>query len=140
TVALIDAKLSAMEVRYARAHRLADIGRIDEARRAGNAAQHDIDELLESIDKLGLVKAQRVTVSSQRLADETHQRAATLLGLIVGAVIIALGIVVVTVFSIGEPLAMLVHQARRLSEGDLTVRSSGDLPGEFEILARAMNQ
>ena len=140
TVALIDAKLSSMEVRYARAHRLVDIGRVAAAHHAANEAKGDIDDLLANIDKLGLIKAQRVTEASQRLADETHQRAATLLGLIVGAVIIALGIVVVTVFSIGEPLAMLVHQARRLSEGDLTVRSRGDLPGEFEILAHAMNQ
>jgi methyl-accepting chemotaxis protein len=140
TVALIDAKLSAMEVRYARAHRLVDIGRVDEARHVASGAQGDINDLLANIDKLGLVKAQRVTSASQRLADETHQRAATLLGLIVGAVIIALGIVVVTVFSIGKPLALLVDQAKRLSEGDLTVRSGGDLPGEFEILANAMNQ
>jgi len=140
TVAFIDAKLSAMEVRYARAHRLVDIGRVAEARRVANGAQRDVDELLSNIDRLGLVKAQRVTSASQRLADETHQRAATLLGLIVGAVIIALGIVVVTVFSIGAPLAMLVDQAQRLSEGDLTVRSGADLPGEFEILAKAMNQ
>jgi methyl-accepting chemotaxis protein len=140
TVALIDARLSAMEVRYARAHRLADIGRLDAARRAANGAQADIDDLLANIDKLGLVKAQRVTAASQRLADETHQRAVTLLGLIVGAVIIALGIVIVTVYSIGNPLKQLVHQARRLSEGDLTVRSDGDLPDEFEILAHAMNQ
>jgi methyl-accepting chemotaxis protein len=140
TVALIDARLSAMEVRYARAHRLADIGRVDEARRAASGAQNDIDDLLANIDKLGLVKAQRVTLASQRLADETHQRAATLLGLIVGAVIIALGIVMVTVVSIGKPLQLLVHQARRLSEGDLTVRNEGELPDEFEILAHAMNQ
>jgi methyl-accepting chemotaxis protein len=140
TVALIDARLSAMEVRYARAHRLADIGRLAEARRVAGGARSDIDDLLANIDKLGLVKAQRVTAAAERLADETHQRAAALLGLIVGAVIIALGIVIVTVYSIGEPLALLVHQARRLSEGDLTVRTGGDLPDEFEILAHAMDQ
>jgi methyl-accepting chemotaxis protein len=140
TVAYIDAKLSAMEIRYARAHRLVDLGRVDEARRVANGARDDVNELLANIDKLGLVKAQRVTAASQRLADETHQRATTLLGLIVGAVIIALGVVMVTVISIGQPLELLVHQARRLSEGDLTVRSGGDLPGEFRILADAMDQ
>jgi len=140
TLAFIDTKLSAMEIRYARAHRLVDLGRIPEARRIANGAKTDVDELLANIDKLGLVKAERVTTASQRLTDETHQRAAMLLGLIVGAVIIALGVVVVTVISIGEPLAQLVHQARRLSQGDLTVRSGGELPGEFEILAQAMNQ
>ncbi|HKW46612.1 MAG TPA: methyl-accepting chemotaxis protein [Gemmatimonadaceae bacterium] len=140
TVALIDSKLSAMEVGYARAHRLVDIGRVDEARRVANSAQRDVDDLLGNIDKLGLVKAQRVTNASVRLTDETRQRAAMLLGLIVGAVIIALGVVIVTVSSIGKPLTMLVHQAQRLSEGDLTVRSSGEMPGEFEILAHAMNE
>ena len=140
TVALIDSKLSAMEVRYARAHRLVDIGRVEEARRVASSAQNDVNDLLGNIDKLGLVKAQRVTNASLRLTDETRQRAATLLGLIVGAVIIALGIVVVTVSSIGNPLRILVHQARRLSEGDLTIRSTGEMPGEFEILAHAMNE
>ena len=43
TVAVIDAKLSAMEVRYARAHRLVDIGRVAEARRVANSAQSDVD-------------------------------------------------------------------------------------------------
>ena len=140
TVALIDTRLSAMEIRYARAHRLADIGRLPEARREANLAQGDVDGLLSNIDRLGLVKAQRVTAASQRLSDETHERATTLLGLIVGAVIIAIGIVVVTVQSIGRPLSLLVFQAQRLSEGDLTVRTTGSLPGEFEILAHAMNQ
>ena len=140
TVAVIDTKLSAMEVRYARAARLADLGRVVQARREVQQAQRDIDDLLSNIDKLGLIKAERVTAASLRLTDETRQRAATLLGLIVGAVIIALGIVVVTVHSIGRPLAVLVHQARRLSEGDLTIRTSGPLPGEFQILAHAMNQ
>ena len=140
TVALIDARLSAMEVRYARSHRMADLGRGTEARHEAGLAQRDIDELLANIDRLGLVKAQRVTAAAERLTDDSHQRAMTLLGLIVGAVIIALGIVVVTVSSIGRPLAMLVHHAQRLSEGDLTVRTTGRLPGEFEILAHAMNQ
>ena len=140
TVALIDTRLSAMEIRYARAARLVDLGRVAEARREANGAQGDIDDLLSNIDKLGLVKAQHVTMASQQLTDETRQRAAALLGLIVGAVIIALGIVVVTVYSIGRPLAVLVHQAQRLSEGDLTVRTTGDLPHEFRILGHAMNQ
>ena len=140
TVALIDKRLSAMEVRYARAHRLADLGRGPEARREAGRAQGDVDELLANIDKLGLLKAQRVTAAAERLAAESHRRAMTLLGLIVGAAIIALGVVVVTVTSIGRPLTLLIEQAQRLSEGDLTMRTTAQMPREFEILARSMNQ
>ena len=53
-----------------------------------------------------------------------------------------LGILVVmfTVRHIGEPLDILVQHARRLSEGDLSSRAEGEMPGEFSILAAAMNQ
>ena len=80
TVATIDTKLSEMEVRYALSHRLADLGRVAEAHREANRAQDAIDGLLSNIDRLGLLKAQRVTVASQHLTDETAQRSATLLG------------------------------------------------------------
>lgn len=140
TIAQVDATLSNMEIRYARAHRLADLGRLSEARRTANEARTDVDELLANIDRLGLLKAQRVNAASTQLAEEARQRAATLLGLIVGAVIIAFGVVVVTVQSIGRPLSALVAHAQRLSEGDLTTRTTGRMPHEFHILAQAMNQ
>jgi methyl-accepting chemotaxis protein len=140
TIATIDSKLSEMEVRYALSHRLADLGRLAEAHREANRAQNAIDGLLSNIDQLGLLKAQRVTAASQHLSDETSRRSATLLGLIVGAAIIAVGVALVTVRSIGRPLEVLVDHAQRLSEGDLSVRTEQDMPGEFQILAHAMNQ
>ena len=53
-IATIDSKLSSMEVEYALAHRLADLGRVDDARgRRRSAARRSIDELLSDIDRLG---------------------------------------------------------------------------------------
>jgi methyl-accepting chemotaxis protein len=139
TVATIDSKLSAMEVKYALAHRLADLGRMDEARTTANSARNDIDDLLGNIDRLGEIKANRVATTKEHLANETARRAAYLLVLIGLAVVLSLLVVMYTVRKIGEPLDALVRHARRLSEGDLTSRANGSMPGEFSILATAMN-
>jgi methyl-accepting chemotaxis protein len=139
TVATIDSKLSAMEVKYALAHRLADLGRMDEARKTANAARGDIDDLLGNIDRLGEIKSNKVATTKEHLANETARRAAYLLVLIGLAVVLALLVVMYTVRKIGEPLDALVRHARRLSEGDLTSRANGKMPGEFSILATAMN-
>jgi methyl-accepting chemotaxis protein len=42
--------------------------------------------------------------------------------------------------SIYGPLRSLVHHARELSQGNLAVRTTGAMPGEFQTLAGAMNQ
>jgi len=140
TVATIDTKLSAMEVKYALAHRLADLGRMDEARATANGARNDIDDLLGNIDRLDEIKANKVATTKEHLANETQRRSAYLLVLIGLAVVLALIVVMHTVRKIGEPLDTLVSHARRLSEGDLTSRANGKMPGEFSILASAMNQ
>lgn len=139
-VAAIDRKLSTMEVQYALAHRLADLGRMAEARRVAAQARGAIDDLLNHIERLGSVKAQKVMTTRLALATETERRSSWLIGLIALAVALGLGVVMYTVRRIGEPLDMLVRHARRLSDGDLTSRADDRMPGEFSILAAAMNQ
>ena len=140
TVATIDNKLSSIEVEYALAHRLDDLGRTDEARAAASRARRSVDDLLNSIDRLGRLKSDNVASARTDLATEAEQRSAWLIALIGLAVVIGLIVVMITVRRIGEPLDILVGHARRLSEGDLTSRAAGDMPGEFSILASAMNQ
>jgi methyl-accepting chemotaxis protein len=140
TVAAIDSKLSSAEVKYARAHRLADLGRGDAARQMAASARGDINELLDDIDRLGELKANRVAAAKDQLGAETVRRSGYLIGLIGLAVVLALIVVMITVRRISEPLDTLVGHARRLSEGDLTSRVDGKMPGEFSILAGAMNQ
>jgi methyl-accepting chemotaxis protein len=140
TVASIDSKLSTMEVEYALAHRLADLGRIDDSRRAAVQARGAIDDLLNNIERLGAIKAQKVANARLTLASESQRRSGWLITLIGLALVIGILVVMYTVRRIAEPLAALVRHARQLSDGDLSSRTTGDMPGEFSILAAAMNQ
>jgi methyl-accepting chemotaxis protein len=140
TVATIDGKLSEMEINYALAHRLSDLGRTDESRKVAGENRRSVDELLNDIARLGRLKADKVAATRADLASETERRATWLLGLITVALLLGVLVVSFTVRHIGEPLDILVQHARRLSDGDLTSRATGDMPGEFNILASAMNQ
>jgi methyl-accepting chemotaxis protein len=139
TVASIDNKLSAMEVDYAVAHRLADLGRMEDARKAAAQARGPIDDMLNGIDRLGRLKADRVASAKNGLAAETDRRSGWLLSIIGLALVIGLLVVMFTVRTIGKPLDTLVQHARHLSDGDLSSRVSEHMPGEFAILAAAMN-
>ena len=139
TVASIDSKLSAMEVDYAVAHRLADLGRMEDARKAAAQARGPIDDMLNGIDRLGRLKADRVAAAKNGLAAETDRRSGWLLSIIGLALVIGLLVVMFTVRTIGRPLDTLVQHARHLSDGDLSSRVNEDMPGEFAILAAAMN-
>ena len=140
TVATIDGKLSEMEIDYALAHRLVDLGRADEARQVTLRTRSAIDDLLNDIARLGKLKADKLAGAKADLASEADRRATWLIALIGLAVVLGVLVVFYTIRHIGEPLDVLVRHATRLSEGDLTSRAGSKLPGEFSILASAMNQ
>ena len=139
-IASIDSRFSEIEVEYALAHRLADLGRATEAHQEALKARTIVGQLLSDIERLGRLKAAKVAAVRQRLATDASRRSAAFVTLIGFAAIIGLAVVFFTVRSISHPLALLVRHARSLSEGDLTVRTTVRLPGEFQILANAMNQ
>ena len=138
-VSEIDTRLSAMEVHYARAHRLADLGRPEQARAAAARAQGEVDQLLANVQKLGAMNAANVERAARDLASATTKKKLALVAILAIAMALAAAVVFATVRGIGRPLDLLVAQARRLSDGDLTARTSHRLPGEFQILADAMN-
>jgi methyl-accepting chemotaxis protein len=140
TLATIDGKLSEMEIHYALAHRLADLGRTDDARVAAADARRSIDELLADIALLGRSKAEKVATARADLTAETSRRSELLLSIIGLALVFGIIVVMFTVRHISEPLDLLVGHAKRLSDGDLASRATGSMPGEFSILAAAMNQ
>jgi len=140
-LATIDTKLSEMEIHYALAHRLADLGRANEARVASTDARRSIDELLADIALLGRIKAEKVAAARSDLTSETGRRSELLLSILGLALVLGIIIVMFTVRHISEPLDLLVRHAKRLSDGDLGSRTKGGaMPGEFSILAAAMNQ
>jgi methyl-accepting chemotaxis protein len=139
-VAAIDATLSHMEVKYARAHRLADLGRHEIALREAEATSPLVSRLLGDVERLGQMKARKVADAADGLQRATTKRAVSLLLVIVIALALAVTVVVTTVRRVTRPLTWLVTHAQRLSDGDFTARTTGDMPGEFRILASAMNQ
>ena len=139
-VAAIDDKLSRIEQHYALAHRLLDLGRDAAAQTEVAKARPVVDSMLGDMERLGRVAAQKQSRSALAVKRAAERRTVLLLALIVLALALATGVVTYTVRSISEPLAHLVAHARQLSQGDLTTRTRSDLPGEFRILAGAMNQ
>ena len=139
-VAAIDATLSHMEVRYARAHRLADLGRHESALREAEATSPLVSRLLGDVERLGQMKARKVADAADRLQRATAKRAVSLAFVVLTALGLALIVVITTVRRVTQPLARLVTHAQRLSDGDFTARTTGDMPGEFRILAGALNQ
>ena len=139
-IAAIDSRFSDLEVRYALAHRLLDVGRPTEAAAQEARAHAIVGDLLADMERLGELKAAKVASVSQGLRADSDRRSLVLVLLIGFAAIVGSLGVVVTVRSISSPLDLLVRHARSLSEGDLTVRTDERLPAEFQVLATAMNQ
>ena len=136
----IDSRLSEVEVRYNLAHRLLDLGRAPAALAQAAAARPMVDTLMAQIDRLGQIKGERLESTASQLERDTSRRSLAFAMLVIAALGIAATIVLRTVRSIDRPLRSLVSHARRLSAGDLTVRTTQSMPDEFQQLADAMNQ
>jgi methyl-accepting chemotaxis protein len=139
-VASLDNRFAQVEIRYARAHRLADLGRSQAAHDEAALAEAEVQPLVDQIQKLGELSAGGVARASDELTSQTDKRAVMLMSLIGLALVAAMVIVMLTVRGIGGPLDLLVAHARQLSRGDLTARTTARMPGEFHYLADAMNQ
>jgi methyl-accepting chemotaxis protein len=138
-IASIDEKLSEIEIKYATAHRLVDLGRDAAARDLGAKARLLVTSLLGDVENLSTLEAAKVAAASEQLREENDRRARLLVVAIALAVILAITIVMNTVRSISGPLSHLVAHARELSNGNLAVRTTDAFPGEFRDLASAMN-
>lgn len=66
-ISSIDARLSQIEVRYARAHRLSDLGRREASLTEGGMARQGVDSLLEEVRQLGAIKSRNVDAASLTL-------------------------------------------------------------------------
>ncbi len=140
-VADIDARLSAIEVQYALAHRLADLGRADAARTQAENARAGVSTLLGDVGRLAEIKATKVVDAADRVRRDSRRRSSLLVAMILAALLIATLIVITTVRNIDTPLRALVAHARELSRGNLGARIAPDeMPGEFATLGLAMNQ
>lgn len=138
-LASIDERLSSLEVQFALAHRLRDLGRLDEARREAEGARGIEEQLLDEVQRLSILNANQVSAAATSLRHEATARGNISLGIVVAALLIGIMVVWSTFGSISRPLTALVAQARALSAGQLATRTTQEMPGEFQALAHAMN-
>jgi methyl-accepting chemotaxis protein len=140
TLVGIDQALSDAEVRYVVARRLREMGRAAEAGAQTDSARAVEAAMLADLDRLGETKAKRLGETAGTLEDAAQRRAWLLIALIAVAAVVATVVVLRVVRSISGPLDRLARHAGALGEGDLTARTTGQLPGELGILAEAMNR
>jgi methyl-accepting chemotaxis protein len=139
-IATMDARLSEIEVHFARSHRLTDLGRPEAAAAEAAIAEQSLAPLLADIDRLGQIKARKGAQAAAGLERDSAVRSRWLVGIIALALLFALGTSLWTARAIYGPLRALVAHAGELSAGNLGARTSAALPDEFETLANAMNQ
>jgi methyl-accepting chemotaxis protein len=135
----IDTTLARVESAFALSHRLTDLGRLDDAHVEAQRARKLVPSLLEQLTGLEHARAQQLAAMSQSLRNQSVARSRLLVSVIVVATLIAIMIVMRTGRAVGRPLRLLVKHAVQLSHGDLQQRTVGDMPGEFQTLADAMN-
>ena len=136
----IDQALSDAEVRYVVAARLMQLGRTAEARAQADTAHAIEASMLAELEQLGDAKAKHLAAAAAELESAAHRRALALVALLLGALGLAAVVVSWVTRSVSAPLHALTEHAGRLSEGDLTARTPGRMPGELGILATAMNR
>jgi methyl-accepting chemotaxis protein len=129
-----------IEVAYARAFALLDLGRTDEARAAAEDARRPAARLTREVQQLTESQAQAAERSQERLQRETEQRRAILWLLFAAALALGLGTVLWVVRNLDRPLKRLVGAADRFGAGDLRPLDLGEMPTELGRLAQALDR
>jgi methyl-accepting chemotaxis protein len=136
----VDQRLAEVENAFAVAHRLADLGRVDESRAQSRAAGKMVEDLLGELQRVDQANNLAFARASASLNEHAMRRTGLLLGVIGFALLLALFTVLRTSREIGRPLRYLVRHAIQLSRGNLRNRTGTQgMPGEFRTLAEAMN-
>jgi methyl-accepting chemotaxis protein len=135
----IAANQAGLEVLYAKAHALVDLGRVDEARREAERARAPADTLLGDVRALALAQTNRSMARATELRREAGHRRTLLWALLVLSLVLGAATSVQTVRWVDLPLRKLIGAADRFGAGDLRRVQLGKMPTELEQLARAMD-
>jgi methyl-accepting chemotaxis protein len=135
----IAANQAELEVGYAKAHALADLGRLDDAQQQAETARAPSDTLLGDVRALALAQTNRSMVRAADIRREAQQRRSLLWLLLSVSLAVGAGTSILTVRWVDLPLRRLVAAADRFGAGDLRRVQLGRMPTELEQLARAMD-
>jgi methyl-accepting chemotaxis protein len=129
---------ASIQVDYALAHALRDLGRTREAQTRVIQVHASVGDLLQLVRGLSARQSEKAAQVADRLALVAGRRQLFLW--LVLAVFVALGAVasMLTVRSVEVPLSRLVTAAERFGVGDLRPVTTGAMPREFQVLAHAL--
>ena len=130
---------AAVEVQYAVAHALSDLGRTVDARAMADRARGPADALTRDVRNLTGTLAQQALQSTDMIQREARAREYWLILGLVLAVLLGFGFTFWIVSSVRTPLKRLGAAADRFGEGDLRPVHLGDMPMELATLANAMD-
>jgi methyl-accepting chemotaxis protein len=139
TLNRIASKQAEIEVAYALAHALADVGRPDAALAQARAANTPADSLVSMVRTLTSSQATQAMSRAEGLRRRAS-RTEVVLGVIVFAIILGgLATIYYTRQSVNVPLRRLVGAAERFGAGDLRPVQLGDMPTELNQLAMTLD-
>ena len=130
---------AAVEVQYALAHALADLGRGADARAMADRARGPADGLTRDVRNLTSTLSQRALQSTDAIQREAQWREKLLIGGGLFVIIVGLVVAIATLRSVRTPLRRLGSAADRFGEGDLRPVHLGSMPAELAVLAGAMD-
>src|SRR5207244_4617226 len=129
---------AAIQVDYAVAHALKDLGRDGEALAQSAAVRPQAAEVTRLVRDLATRQAVKAAQVGDRLAAAWREREKELWLLLGGIAVVGLFLARWAMLSIHGPLSRLVTAAERFGSGDLRPVTGGEMPREFRVLAEAM--
>jgi methyl-accepting chemotaxis protein len=128
-----------LEVAYATAHALADLGRVDEARLIATRAAGATDSLIAVVRQLNDEQGRDAARRSRDLADEasSFQKLLILCALLAVAVGVGTGLGLIRI--VDRHLGRLIAATDRFGGGDLRPLQLRDMPDELARLAQAFD-
>ena len=136
---LVAARQAELEVAFATAHALADIGRGDEARFMAAQAGGASDSLVSLVRGLSEEQGQHVLDRARALQDRAAFYQTVLIACALLALAVGIGAGVVLVRVVDQHLNRLIASADRFGDGDLRPARQHAMPAELARLARALN-
>ena len=129
-----------MEVDFALAHALRDLGRTGEAAARADSAARATRSLQTAIRNISDEQTEKMAAASTELSGMGSDRQSILLAVLTLALGLGGWIMYVAIRGIDMPLQQLMKAARRLGQGDLRVQMEEDrMLREFAALAEAFN-
>ena len=129
-----------LEVTYATAHALADLGRTDDARLFGVQAGSGTDSLIAAVQQLSRRQTTHAGERARAIKAqaEFHQKLLVVVALLALAVVSAAAITVTQM--VDRQMKSLIEAADRFGSGDLRPLRLGAMPDELARLAEAMDR